>query len=167
MDYVAVNASADLDMDEAIAEEVAHYLVDTQLAIALGPLGTIRHAGQIAAGKDMSFAARAVSVELGAMASMYAYLNLLNYVQGPKYAMDFWTLHASINPARNLVIRQAGPVAVIAAAQVELSKTKVSNIGMDPIPGVAGAYSNPMGGSSGNDFYYPGKGLVEWVKGLW
>ena len=167
MDYVAMNASVDIDLDEAIAEEVGRYLVDTQLAIVLGPIGTIRHAGEIAGKPDLSVAGRAVAVELGAMGTMYAYLQLLNYVQGPKYAMDFWTLHQSINPARNMAIRAGGPVAIMAAAQVELSKTKVSNLGMEPIPGVEGAYSNPMGGSSGNDFYYPGKGLVDWFKGLW
>lgn len=152
-------------MTEDIAMGILEYSIGAHAAIALGPLGTIRHAGSIAAEPTSSKAMDAARIEMGALGITYGYLTLLNYVQGPKYAMDFWTLHQSLNPARNMILRHGGPVGALATMQVELSKTKISNIGMDPIPGVKGAYSNPLGGKSGSDVYYPGKGIIDFIFG--
>lgn len=59
------------------------------------------------------------------------------------------------------------PVLGVTAAVVlgnELQTTLHSNVGMEPIPGSGGGYSNPMGGS-GDDFHYPGKGIIEYLFG--
>ena len=165
MDYVQSRVTMDLDMDEAMAMELLDYGIRSHAAIAFGPFSTIYHAKEVTGDPTRETITDAARIEMGALGITYGYLALLNYIQGPKYAMTFWKLHESLNPARNLVIRYGGAPALAAAAQFELSKTKISNVGMEPIPGVAGAYSNPMGGSSDNDFYYPGKGLIEWLFG--
>lgn len=165
MDYVQSRAMLDLDIDEEIAIELLDYGIRSHAAIAFGPFGTLYHGGSIAGDPSVETVKEAAKIEMGALGLTYGYLALLNYIQGPKYAMSFWRLHESLNPARNLVIRHGGAPALAAAAQYELSKTKISNVGMDPIPGVAGAYSNPMGGSSDSEFYYPGKGIIDWIFG--
>lgn len=165
MDYVHSGASVDLDLDEDIALGVAEYIFDSHVAMLLGPFGTIRHIHSVGKEPSLDVAAEAVRLELGALGTIGAYLTLLNYAQGPKYALDFWTMHSYMNPARSVAIKFGAPYAAIAGAQYELSKTKISNVGMEPIPGVTGAYSNPMGGSFDNDFYYPGKGIIEWIFG--
>ena len=61
----------------------------------------------------------------------------------------------------------AAPVGVAIATAVaasELQETLHSNIGMEPIPGSGGGYTNPMGGTG--ETYYPGKGVVDWVGEL-
>lgn len=165
MDYVQSRVTMDLDMDEDMAIAVLQYGIATHAAIAFGPFSTIYHAKQITFDPTWETGGDALRLELGALGLTYGYLALINYIQAPQYAMSFWKLHESLNPARNLVIRHGGAPALIAAAQFELSKTKISNVSMDPIPGVAGAYSNPMGGSSDNEIYYPGKGILEWIFG--
>ena len=165
MDYVQSRVTMDLDMDEAMAIELLDYGIRSHAAIAFGPFSTIYHGVEVIGTPSGETITDAVRIEMGALGMTYGYLALLNYIQGPKYAMAFWKLHESLNPARNLVIRHGGAPALAAAAQFELSKTKISNVSMDPIPGVAGAYSNPMGGSSDNEFYYPGKGILEWIFG--
>jgi len=69
--------------------------------------------------------------------------------------------------ARPAVFAAVSPAALVVASAVmasELQETLHSNIGMEPIPGSGGGYTNPMGGSG--ETYYPGKGVVDWIGGL-
>ncbi len=55
-------------------------------------------------------------VEAAVLGTQYLVLQSLNFIQGPKYAMNFHTLHPSLGPARGIVLRSTlrlwAPVAV-------------------------------------------------------
>ena len=53
------------------------------------------------------------------------------------------------------------PVVLGLYAHKELGETVTGNIGMEPIPGSGGGYSNPMGGS--DEHYYPFKSFFDWI----
>ena len=44
-------------------------------------------------------------VELAVLSTQWTILQVLNYLQGPKYAMSFHRAHASMGPARGLILR--------------------------------------------------------------
>jgi len=74
---------------------------------------------------------------------------------------------AARGPVFTAVARSSAPAIVGTAAFVsarELQKTLHANVGMEPIPGSGGGYSNPMGGGS-DETYYPFKGLVDRIFG--
>ena len=86
---------------------VMEYMRDVALHTALGPYGipligyqTMRDTYE----GDRSAIARGIAVEAGALTMSYGMLQLLNYIQGPKYAMKFHELHRVVNPTRTLVI---------------------------------------------------------------
>jgi hypothetical protein len=79
------------------------------------------------------------------------------YYSGPTHG---WAMY------RWLITRALVPTVVVSAgvvAATELSKTKTGNIGMQPIPGSGGGYSNPLGGS--DETYYPFKSFFDWIFG--
>lgn len=57
------------------------------------------------------------------------------------------------------------PVTAALLTHRELGKTMTDNIGMQEIPGSRGGYTNPMGGSDDNEFYYPFKGTIDYIFG--
>ena len=102
--------------------QVAEYMRDVALHTVLGPYGIPIigvKAAQDAYEGDYSGVARGAAVEAGSIAMGYSMLKLLNYVQGPKYAMSYGQLHKSMNPLRNLAVGSAvTSPAVIATAAV-------------------------------------------------
>jgi len=87
--------------------QVAEYMRDVALHTVLGPYGIPIigvQSAQDAYEGDYSGVARGVAVEAGSIAMGYSMLQLLNYLQGPQYAMSYHQLHRSLNPARNLVV---------------------------------------------------------------
>ena len=86
------------------------YMRDVALHTVLGPYG-IPVIGVTAAKDayegDYRGVARGAAVEAGSLAMGYSMLQLLNYLQGPKYAMSYKELHRSINPLRNLGVMSA------------------------------------------------------------
>ena len=53
-----------------------------------------------------------VKVEIAVLGSQWTALQILNMIQGPKYAMSFHAMHAGLGPARGMIARQFWPVAV-------------------------------------------------------
>jgi hypothetical protein len=51
-----------------------------------------------------------IKVEAAVLGTQWATLQVLNYIQGPKYAMSFHQAHASMGPARGIMLRAAAPV---------------------------------------------------------
>ncbi len=51
-----------------------------------------------------------VKVEAAVIGTQYSMLQLLNYLQGPKYAMSFHQAHAAMGPARGIILRATAPV---------------------------------------------------------
>ena len=102
--------------------QVAEYMRDVALHTVLGPYG-IPIIGLTAAKDayegDYRGVARGAAVEAGSIAMGYSMLKLLNYLQGPKYAMSYGQLHKSMNPLRNLgVVSAVTNPAVIGGAAV-------------------------------------------------
>ncbi len=56
-----------------------------------------------------------VKIEGAVLGTQYVALQMLNYLQGPKYAISFHQMHAGLGPARGLILRAAAPVVVPAA----------------------------------------------------
>ena len=85
--------------------------------------------------------------------SMYKYLvadkyrMLANYITGP-----------------HPILSRVAPVVGVAVGGYELYSTATRNVGTEPVPHVEGAYTNSMSGGGSDDFYYPGKGIVDWVS---
>ena len=101
---------------------VMEYMRDVALHTVLGPYGipiigvsAVRDAYE----GDYRGVARGAAVEAGSLAMGYSMLQLLNYLQGPKYAMSYKELHRAMNPLRNLGVMSAvSNPAVIAGAAV-------------------------------------------------
>ena len=84
---------------------VVEYMRDVALHTVLGPYGIPIigvQAARDAYEGDYRGVARGAAVEAGSLAMSYSMLKLLNYLQGPKYAMSYAELHKSMNPLRNL-----------------------------------------------------------------
>ena len=103
--------------------QVAEYMRDVALHTVLGPYGipiigvnAVRDAYE----GDYSGVARGAAVEAGSIAMGYSMLQLLNYLQGPKYAMSYGQLHKAMNPVRNLGVGAAvtNPAVIAGAAVV-------------------------------------------------
>jgi hypothetical protein len=89
---------------------VIEYMRDVALHTLLGPYGIPIigvNAFRDAYEGDYRGVARGAAVEAGSLAMGYSMLQLLNYLQGPKYAMSYRELHKSINPLRNLGVMSA------------------------------------------------------------
>ena len=90
--------------------QVMEYIRDVALHTVLGPYGIPIigvQAAQDAYEGDYGGVARGAAVEAGSIAMGYSMLQLLNYLQGPKYAMSYGQLHKSMNPVRNLGVGAA------------------------------------------------------------
>lgn len=142
-------------------DSFADYMVEVAVAAAFGPYSTVRHMHDIASADSIELrkeaVGKAVAVEAGALAMQYSMLQFLNYVQGPKYAMSFHQMHASLNPIRGMVIKQVLPGAAAAYGGHELGTTAMRNVAIEPVGGVKGAYRL----SAKEEPYYPGKSLID------
>jgi hypothetical protein len=101
--------------------QVAEYMRDVALHTVLGPYGIPIigvNAARDAYEGDYSGVARGAAVEAGSITMGYSMLKLLNYLQGPKYAMSYRELHKSMNPLRNLGVGAVvtNPAVIVGAA---------------------------------------------------
>ena len=148
-----------------ISVEFDEYMIEVALSAAAGPYMTARHLHHIASAETPEIRkeeiAYAAAVEAGALAMQYSMLQFLNAVQGPKYAMSFHQLHMSLNPMRGMIVKQAAPTAAAIYGARELAVTPGRNVAIEPVEGVSGAYRL----SASDDFYYPGKSLVDYLFG--
>jgi hypothetical protein len=111
--------------------QVAEYMRDVALHTVLGPYGIPIigvNAARDAYEGDYSGVARGAAVEAGSITMGYSMLKLLNYLQGPKYAMSYRELHKSMNPLRNLgvgaVVTNPAVIAGAAVAGMALMTAK-------------------------------------------
>lgn len=100
--------------------QVGEYMRDVALHTVLGPYGIPLIGIQVfrdAYEGDRSGVARGVAVEAGALTMSYGMLQLLNYLQGPKYAKTFATLHKEMTAGRTLIGQAivTNPIAISAA----------------------------------------------------
>ncbi len=143
---------------------VAEYMRDVALTTLVGPYALLWEGPSTLEGAsrgDYKPAVRTVAVAGGSLAYSYAALQLLNYVQGPKYALSFPELMSRLNPARNLGVKAAitNPAAIITATAGGMFAATAA------YPHVAGpmyqsaATGQPGIGSAGHDLIF---GKMTW-----
>ena len=135
------------------------YMRDVALHTVLGPYGipiigisAFRDAYE----GDYRRVARGAAVEAGSLAMGYSMLQLLNYLQGPKYAMSYKELHRSINPLRNLGVMSAvtNPAVIggAAVAGMALMTAKRPDLTQHTYQGAM--TGQPSIGSAGHELIY-------------
>ncbi len=146
---------------------VMEYMRDVALHTVLGPYGIPLigiAAAEDAYEGDYGGVARGAAVEAGALSMSYGMLQLLNYLQGPKYAMKYHELHRVMNPLRNLGVVSAvsSPAVIMAATGVGMFAATAA------YPQVAGpmyqsaATGQPGIGSAGHDLIYNPSRIKLW-----
>lgn len=143
---------------------VMEYMRDVALHTLLGPYGIPFIGVDVAKDtyeRDYVGVARGVAVEAGAVSMSYGMLRLLNYLQGPKYAMKYSELHKAMNPLRNL-----GVIAAVTSPAVIVGATAGGMMAATAAyPHVAGpmyqsaATGQPGIGSAGSDLIF---GKMTW-----
>lgn len=138
---------------------VMEYMRDVALHTVLGPYG-IPLIGVTAARDayegDYRAVARGAAVEVGSLAMGYSMLQLLNYLQGPKYAMSYKELHRSINPLRNLGVMSAvtNPAVVGGAAVAGMALMTAQRPDLTQHTYQTAQTGQPSIGSGGHDLIY-------------
>jgi hypothetical protein len=87
-------------------------------------------------------------------------LSYTKYLLADKYRMM-----ANYMKGPHPVLKAAAPTVAVTVGWTELHSTATGNVGMEPVPHVPGAYTNPMSGGGSDTFYYPGKGIIDWLFG--
>ena len=135
------------------------YMRDVALHTVLGPYGIPIigvNAFRDAYEGDYRGVARGAAVEAGSLALGYSMLQLLNYLQGPKYAMSYKELHRSINPLRNLGVMSAvtNPAVIggAAVAGMALMTAKRPDLTQHTYQGAM--TGQPSIGSAGHELIY-------------
>ena len=139
--------------------QVAEYMRDVALHTVLGPyglpligVGAVKDAYE----GDYSGVARGVAVEAGSLAMGYSMLQLLNYLQGPQYAMSYGQLHKSMNPLRTMSIGSAvtNPAVIggAAVAGMALMTAKRPDLTQHTYQGAM--TGQPSIGSAGHELIY-------------
>ena len=142
---------------------VMEYMRDVALHTALGPYGipligyqSLRDTYE----GDRSAIARGVAVEAGALTMSYGMLKLLNYIQGPKYAMKFHELHRVVNPARTLVIGSVLNPITVATGGIALGTALYPEVSARTYQSAMSG--QPTIGSAGTDLIYNPERLFRW-----
>ncbi len=95
-------------------EQLAEYLSESDVQEALGDYVKGLLTGGITSGYatihalargDWEEVAYWFKVEAAVLGTQYVVLQMMNYLQGAKYAMSFHRAHASMGPARGLILR--------------------------------------------------------------
>lgn len=135
------------------------YMRDVALHTVLGPYG-IPIIGVSAVHDayegDYRGVARGAAVEAGSLAMGYSMLQLLNYLQGPKYAMSYRELHKSINPLRNLGVMSAvtNPAVIGGAAVAGMALMTAQRPDLTKHTYQTAQTGQPSIGSGGHDLIY-------------
>ena len=135
---------------------------DVALHTLLGPygipiigVGAVRDAYE----GDYSGVARGAAVEAGSITMGYSMLKLLNYLQGPKYAMSYRELHKAMNPVRNLgvgaVVTNPAVIAGAAVAGMALMTAKRPDLTQHTYQ--TAQTGQPSIGSAGHELIYGGR----------
>jgi hypothetical protein len=138
---------------------VMEYMRDVALHTVLGPYG-IPIIGLTAAKDayegDYRGVARGAAVEAGSIVMGYSMLQLLNYLQGPKYAMSYKELHRSINPLRNLGVVSAvtNPAVIGGAAVAGMALMTAQRPDLTQHTYQTAQTGQPSIGSGGHDLIY-------------
>lgn len=138
---------------------VVEYMRDVALHTVLGPYGIPLIGMQAVRDTyegDYRGVARGAAVEAGSLAMGYSMLQLLNYLQGPKYAMSYSTLHKSMNPLRNLGVMSAvtNPVVIGGAAVTGMALMTVERPDLTQHTYQTAMTGQPSIGSAGHYLIY-------------
>ena len=143
--------------------QVAEYMRDVALHTLLGPysmpiIGIA--AARDAYEGDYRGVARGAAVGAGAIGMSYSMLKLLNYLQGPNYAMTYPELHRSMNPARNLGLMAAvtNPAVIGGAALAGMVLMTAKRPDLTQHTYQTAMTGQPSVGSGGHELIY-GRGL--------
>lgn len=136
--------------------QVAEYMRDVALHTVLGPYGIPIIGVDVAKDAyegDYSGVARGVAVEAGSIAMGYSMLQLLNYLQGPKYAMSYGQLHKAMNPVRNLGVGAAvtNPAVIAGAAVIGMGLMTAKRPDLTKHTYQTAMTGQPSVGSAGKD----------------
>ena len=135
------------------------YMRDVALHTVLGPYGIPIigvNAAKDAYEGDYRGVARGAAVEAGSLAMGYSMLQLLNYLQGPKYAMSYKELHRSMNPLRNLGVMSAvtNPAVIGGAAVAGMALMTAQRPDLTQHTYQTASSGQPSIGSGGHDLIY-------------
>ena len=138
---------------------VMEYMRDVALHTVLGPYGIPIigiSAARDAYEGDYRGVARGAAVEAGSLAMGYSMLQLLNYLQGPKYAMSYKELHRSINPLRNLGVMSAvtNPAVIGGAAVTGMALMTAKRPDLTQHTYQGAMTGQPSIGSAGHELIY-------------
>ena len=132
---------------------------DVALHTVLGPYG-IPTLGVTAAKDayegDYRGVARGAAVGAGSVTMTYSMLQLLNYLQGPKYAMSYKELHRSINPLRNMGVMSAvtNPAVIAGAAVTGMALMTAKRPDLTQHTYQGAMTGQPSIGSAGHELIY-------------
>ncbi len=91
-------------------------IIDWSYGMVGGGVPAAVHLAFALAEGDMDEIIYRAKIELAVLVAQYGILQALNSIQGPKYAMRFHKVHASMGAARGLILRALWPLAPVAAA---------------------------------------------------
>lgn len=139
--------------------EVGLYMQDVALHTLLGPYGIPLIGMQVfrdAYEGDYRGVARGAAVEGGALATSYGMLQLLNYLQGPKYAKTFMTLHKEMTAGRTLIGQAivTNPVAIYGAAVTGMALMTAKRPDLTQHTYQGAMTGQPSIGSAGHELIY-------------
>ena len=106
-------------LDQDTYEFAQHYAI----GLAGGGIPSVAMLAFALAEGDKESIAHAALVEGAVLGTQYAFLQAINYVSGPKYAMNFHKVHQGMNVVRGLA---AGPALVLAVPTVIATATAVA-----------------------------------------
>lgn len=135
------------------------YMRDVALHTVLGPYGIPMigiGAAHDAYQGDYRGVAREAAVGAGSLAMGYSMLQLLNYLQGPKYAMSYKELHRAMNPIRNMGVMAAvtNPAVVGGAAVAGMALMTAQRPDLTQHTYQTAQTGQPSIGSGGHDLIY-------------
>ncbi len=106
-----------------LSEEYVDAAYDYAFALIGGGLPSSFHLAHALARRDYDDALYYAKVEAAVLATQYSMLKILNWYQGPKYAMTFHRLHQGLGVARGIIARTLGVYTAPVWAAVVSAKT--------------------------------------------
>ena len=139
--------------------QVAEYMRDVALNLALGPYGIPKIGMDIFVDTyegDYDQVARSMAVGAGSMAMGYSMLQMLNYIQGPKYAIRYWDLYRGMGPVRNIFVKSAvtNPAAIAGAAVTGMALMTAARPDLTKHTYQSAMTGQPSIGSAGHELIY-------------
>lgn len=139
--------------------QVAEYMRDVALHLALGPYGIPKIGMDVFVDTyegDYDQVTRSMAVGAGSIAMGYSMLQFLNYIQGPKYAVRYWDLYRAMNPMRNIIVSSvvSNPAVIGAAAVTGMALMTAQRPDLTQHTYQGAMTGQPSIGSAGHELIY-------------